>query len=126
MRLAAELEHRLVAEPSMFRAQLLREDLARLARLSELAAAAADRQSYGAAARRLGWTQGDARTGELTRLGPFIDAVFDYQHGEGGEAIEERIRAAWLALAEERVTRLVGCLASPPPPPGDLGASGRP
>jgi len=59
---------KLASEASMFRAQLLREDLARLRRLCELAAAAADRESYAAAARRLGWTQGDTRTPELVHV----------------------------------------------------------
>lgn len=102
----------------MFRAQLLREDLARLRRLCELAAASADPKSYAAAARRLGWTQGDARTPELAHvLDPLVDAVYRYEHGESGEAIEERMREAWIALTRERVERLVGCLSTPPPRP---------
>jgi hypothetical protein len=118
LRLAQELELRLAAEPSMFRAQLLREDLARLARLCELAAASHDRAAFAAAARRLGWTQGDARTADLAHvLAPFIEAVYDYQHGESGEAVEERIRATWEALTRERLERLVGCLSTPVPRP---------
>ena len=118
MRLVAELERSLAAEPSLFRAQLLREDLARLRRLAELAAAAEDRAAFAAAARRLGWTQGDTRTPELAHvLAPLCDAVFDYEHGEAGEAIEGRIREAWVALTRERIERLVGCLATPVPRP---------
>lgn len=104
----------------MFRAQLLREDLARLRRLCELAAASTDRKAYAAAARLLGWTQGDARTPELAHvLDPLVDAVYQYEHGESGEAIEARIHDAWSALTRERLERLVGCLANPVgPPPG--------
>ena len=118
MRLTEELEQRLVAESSLFRAQLLREDLARLARLRELAVASEDRVAFAGAARRLGWTQGDARTPELAHvLGPLLEAVYDYEHGERTEDIEIRIRDAWLALARERIERFVGCLATPVRPP---------
>jgi hypothetical protein len=118
VRLAQELKGRLASEPSLFRAQLLREDLARLTRLAELAAAAGGRAEYDAAARRLGWTQGDARTAELEPvLGPLVDAVYDYQRGAAGEAIEARIREAWVALTRERLERLVGCLSTPVPRP---------
>lgn len=104
----------------MFRAQLLREDLARLRKLCELASGAGDRAAYAAAARRLGWTQGDQRTQELAHvLGPLLDAVYDYEHGEEGQAIEARIRDAWVTLTRERVERLVGCLSTPVPRPDD-------
>lgn len=102
----------------MFRAQLLREDLARLRRLRDLAAAAADREAFAAGARRLGWTQGDQRTPELAPfLDPLIDAVFAYEGGERDDAAEERIRAAWAALTRARVDTLVGCLSNRVPPP---------
>ena len=118
MRLAQELERQLAGERSMFRAQLLREDLGRLRNLCELACASADRAAYAASALRLGWTQGDARTPELAHvLGPLFDAVYDYEHGEEGDAIEARIRDAWTALTRERLERLVGCLSTPVPRP---------
>jgi hypothetical protein len=118
MRLAEELEQQLAAESGMFRAQLLREDLARLRDLCELACSSPDRAAYGAAARRLGWTQGDARAAELAHvLRPLFEAVYDYEHGEEGEAIEGRIVDAWAALTRERLERLVGCLSTPVPRP---------
>lgn len=118
MKLVAELERGLAAESSLFRAQLLREDLGRLRRLCELACASADRAEYAARALSLGWTQGDARTHELAHvLGPLFDAVYDFQHGEAGDAIETRIREAWSALTHERLDRLVGCLSTPVPKP---------
>lgn len=102
----------------MFRAQLLREDLARLRKLCELASAACDRTAFAAAAPRLGWTQGDQRTSELASvLGPLLEAVYDYEHGEAGEVIEARIRDAWAALTRERLERLVGCLSTRVPRP---------
>ncbi|MGZ5033725.1 MAG: hypothetical protein ACXWAC_11060 [Usitatibacter sp.] len=120
MRLAEELERQLVAEQSLFRAQLLREDLARLRKLCELASAADDRSGFATAARRLGWTQGDQRTPELAHvLGPLLDAVYDYEHGEASDESEARIRDAWVALTRERLERLVGCLTTRVPPPED-------
>ena len=120
MRLAEELERQLGAEPSLFRAQLLREDLGRLAKLRELARAATDRSAFAAAARRLGWTQGDQRTAELAHvLAPLLDAVYDYEHGVASDESEAHIRDAWRALTRERLERLVGCLATRVPPPED-------
>jgi len=103
MRLAHELAHRLSSEQSPVRAQLLREDLSRLRRLCEVAASARDRKACAAAAARLGWTPGDAREHELAHvLRPLVDAVYDYEHGEEGEAIEARIHRAWEALVSRQ------------------------
>ncbi len=118
MRLLQDLERRIAAEQSMFQAQLLREDVTRLRRLRLLAGASADRDAFAAAARRVGWTQGDQRTHELhSALDPFLDAVFDYERGVRDEAIEDRIAAAWADLTRLRLERLVGCLSNPPPRP---------
>ena len=115
MRLLAELERALGAEESLFRRQLLREDLARLERLREIASAA-DREAFLAAGRRLGWTQGDQRTGELQpALDALLEEVFACERGQAGEDAEERLRAAWTRLTRERVEKLVGCLSNPVP-----------
>jgi hypothetical protein len=121
MRLIQMLEHGVGAEQSPFRAQLLREDLARLGRLRELARADPDPAAVRRAAMRLGWTQGDARTQELRiPLDALVDAVHAYEHGAADEAQEARIVEAWAALHRLRLERLVGCLATPvAKPPGD-------
>jgi hypothetical protein len=116
LRLLAELERAIGAEESLFRRQLVREDLARLQRLREIASTAADREAFLAAGRRLGWTQGDQRTAELQpALDALLDEVFFYERGQDGDAAEERIRAAWTRLTRERVEKLVGCLSNPVP-----------
>ncbi len=75
----------------------MREDLARLGRVREIAATAGDRTAFFEAARRLGWTQGDQRTHEiLGALDAFLGSVFDFEHGDAGESGEERIHAAWI------------------------------
>jgi hypothetical protein len=116
LRLLAELERAIGAEESLFRRQLLREDRARLERLREIASNAADREAFLAAGRRLGWTQGDQRTGELQpALDALLEEVFAYERGQADDAAEERIRGAWTRLIRERVEKLVGCLSNPVP-----------
>ena len=118
MRLLAELEGRIGTETSFFRAQLFREDLARLRQLLELARTTEDTNAYVAAGRRLGWTQGDARTSELRPLlDPLLEAVRDYARGHERERADDRALEAWTALTRERVLKLVGCLSTPVPPP---------
>lgn len=131
MRLFDELKQRLEGEPSLFRAQLLREDLARLSRLCDLARSTGEFDMFRKAAMRIGWTQGDARTQELAEpLGAFLEAVYAYCR-EGGATAEEisgadrdpaqegRIVAAWNELHRVRMERLVGCLSNPVPRPAD-------
>ncbi len=141
MQLMDELQRRLEGESSLFRAQLLREDIARLSKLGELAHAADEYGAFTKAAMRLGWTQGDARTQELAgSLTALLDAVYAYYRGGGGDtaatqaageaagttqmqprdaAQEARIAAAWHELHRVRMERLVGCLSNPVPRPTD-------
>ena len=120
MRLIEELQERIGEEPSLFRAQLLREDVARLAKLNDLARSLRDIEAFKNAARRIGWTQGDTRTNELGEaLDALLEAVFAYQSGATDAALEMRIRDAWLELHRVRMERLVGCLSTPVPRPVD-------
>ena len=112
MRLIDDLERRLAGAPSLFQAQLLREDIARLKKLAALAQAAADEEAFVKAGMRIGWTPGDARTAELREsLGPFLRAAY------AGD--EQRMALAWDALHRVRMERLLGCLATPVPKPAD-------
>lgn len=110
MRLAQFLEHRLQGEASMFQQQLLREDLARLAKLEALLASATDAQTFLKAGQRVGWTPGDARTAELHEaLEPFLRAF----HARDEDATVR----AWETLHRVRLERLLGCLSTPVPKP---------
>lgn len=112
MRLVARLEALLEKEESLFRAQLLREDIARLKKLEALAKSAADAEAFEKAGMRLGWTQGDARTHELREpLVRLLHAVYASQ--------EEETLLAWEALHRARMEKLVGCLSTPVPKPVD-------
>jgi len=120
VRLIAELEQRVAQEQSLFLAQLLREDIARLRRLEELALSTPNLAAFKVIAARIGWTQGDARTSELGEpLDKLLEAVFSYHSGITGAEQETRIRNAWLDLHRARMERLVGCLSTPVPPPAD-------
>jgi len=122
LRLIEELERWLNREDSLFRAQILREDIARLEQLRKLARGAADIAAYRNAALRLGWTQGDARTHELgAPLDVLIEAVHEYEDGRCGDDREARIIEMWSELHRVRMERLVGCLATPAPKPIDRG-----
>src|SRR5512134_1956191 len=110
MELIGRLETLVGTEESLFRAQLLREDIARLRKLQELAKSAPDAEAFRKAGMRIGWTQGDARTHELREpLVRLLDAVYASQ--------EEEILLAWEALHRARMERLVGCLSTPVPKP---------
>ena len=112
MRLIGELERRLAGEQSLFQAQLLREDIARLHKLLALARGAADADAFVKAGMRIGWTQGDARTAELREpLEAFLRAV----HARD----DDGIALGWDALHRVRMERLLGCLSTPVPRPAD-------
>lgn len=120
MRLLDTLQRLVAEEASPFRAQLAREDVARLRRLQELARSAPDLAAFKTCGMRIGWTQGDLRTHELRApLESFLESVFAYETGTGDTEQEARIDAAWRELHRVRMERLVGCLSTPVPKPGD-------
>lgn len=111
MKFIEELESMLATEESMFRAQLLREDVARLRQLVELADTHADREAYRKAGAYIGWTNGDMRTHELMdRLTPVLDAVYELRRGEQSLESEQALRTAWDAFHVERMRKLLHCL----------------
>ncbi len=112
MKLMQALEHAAEEEESLFRRQLLREDIARLGRLEALRGSSPDLDTFKKAGMRLGWTQGDARTAEIREpLEALLAAVY--------EADEARITEAWNELHRARMERLLGCLSTPVPKPVD-------
>ncbi len=111
MHLLAELEQRLEAEDSLFRAQLLREDIARLRRLESLARAHPDLAGFAKAGLSIGWTQGDFRTHEIKApLEALLAAFHAYQTGGRSDDLERALRAAWADFDRERMEKLLGCL----------------
>lgn len=115
-----DLERLAAAEESPFRAQLLREDAARLRRLQELARTAPDLESFKKSGMRVGWTQGDARTAELREpLEELLHAVYALERGKRDAQQQGRIVDCWNALHRLRMERLLGCLSTPVPRPAD-------
>lgn len=112
MKLIGDLELLIGQEDSLFRAQLLREDVARLRKLEALASSASDLEAFRKAGMRVGWTQGDARTHELREpLLALLDAVYRKE--------EALIAQSWQVLHRARMEKLVGCLSTPAPRPAD-------
>lgn len=120
MRLLQDLERLLADEQSLFRAQLLREDIARLRKLHELAHAAQDLAGFIKAGMLIGWTQGNARTHELREpLEQLLEAVYAFERGLPDAEQEARIVEAWHSFHRLRMERLLGCLSTPVPKPAD-------
>jgi phage gp29-like protein len=118
MQLIEALERRIASEESMFRAQLLREDVARLKQAAALAQGSPDAAAYKKAAMRLGWTPGDLRTHELRApLEAFLDALYDAAQAGGSSEAEAKVATAWFELDRVRIERLIGCLSTPVPKP---------
>jgi len=118
MQLLESLERGVEREESVFRAQLMREDVGRLRRLEELADKVGSRDEFLKQGLYIGWTPDDLRTHEFKgELEPLLDAVYQRCRGEGdpGE-LDRRIDEAWRAFDAKRLERLVGCLTRVPKP----------
>jgi hypothetical protein len=117
MDLLARLESDLRNEEGYFRAQLLREDVARLRRLKELAATAPNIDAFKKEGRMIGWTPGDARSWELGEtLDPLLEVFYATATCSSGEDADARLLTAWQAFDRQRMERLVGCLSRVPQP----------
>ena len=120
MRILDDLERLLPGEESLFRAQLMREDIARLRKLGELARSAPDASAFMKAGMRVGWTQDDARTQELQQpLERLLSELYEFERGNRSAARNARVTEAWHAFHRLRMERLLGCLSTPVPKPAD-------
>jgi hypothetical protein len=112
MKLTDKLREAAAKPASIFLGQLLKEDIARLERLEQLAETIGEPGQFAKAAMMLGWTQGDLRTFELNpELASFIDAVFRLHRASSPE--DQPIEAAWQAFHRRRMDLLLGCLSRP-------------
>ncbi len=111
MHLLAELEQRRDAEESVFRAQLLREDIARLRRLESMAREHDDLKGFAKAGLYIGWTQGDFRTHEIKEpIEALLAALYAYETGGRSDERDQALRAAWADFDQARMEKLLGCL----------------
>ena len=94
---------------SYFRAALLGEDVARFARLRELAARSAGLDDFLKHGHYTGWTRNDMRTGELKpEIEALLRAFFAYERGGRGDGDYQALRAAWREFDVRRL-KLAGC-----------------
>ncbi|HVL57174.1 MAG TPA: hypothetical protein VM491_11755 [Burkholderiaceae bacterium] len=120
MKLLEALERLLAQEQSLFRAQLLREDISRLRSLLERARVTPDCDEFVRAGMTAGWTQGNARTHELREpLERLLEALHAHAQGQRDDAQQADLIACWNSLNRLRMERLLGCLSTPLPRPPD-------
>jgi hypothetical protein len=114
------LERALSVEESYFRAQLLREDGARLERLRELAGKATTEETFLRDGLVMDWTPASLRNGELkATLEPLLKAFFAADKGAPGADADARLLRAWYAFDAQRMDLLLGCLSRVPRPNPD-------
>ncbi len=111
MHLIEEMRTWIEAEESPFRAQLLREDVARLERLTELAQSQDSYEAYAKEGLYIGWTQGDFHTQQLKEPIEALMAAFHaYKTAGGTDAQDRAVRETWGVLHRARLEKLVRCL----------------
>lgn len=123
MQLIEDLERQKAGEESYFRQHLISEDLSRLNRLLDIAQASTDEASFLKEGKMIGWTPNDMRTHELTgTLTPLLCAIYTRLKLPAGSPTEseiahdEKIAELWQTFDNNRMERLVGCLARVPAP----------
>ncbi len=117
MKFLDRLRDDLSREESVFRAQLLREDIVRIERLRTLADASADKAAFVRDALYVGWTANDMRTHDMApELSAFVSAFYDAARSGDDQP---HLWASWEAFCARRLELLVGCLARVPKPADD-------
>lgn len=111
MRLIATLEDAIAREDSMFRAQLMKEDVTRLQKLQTLAVSAGSLERFENEGMFIGWTQDDMRTHVISdAVKALLSDVYAYVHGAKSEADEKALEASWSTFNNERMEKLIKCL----------------
>jgi hypothetical protein len=106
-----ELRFHLEHEQSIFRAQLMREDIARLEKLAALADQSEDIAAFKKSGTYIGWTQNDMMTHQVAEpLGDLLEAIFAYYTEGAGEALDQSVRTAWFEFCKMRNEKLIKCL----------------
>ncbi len=110
MRVIDEMEQRLQSEDSMFRAQLLREDIDRLRKIESLARRHETLEAFASEGLAIGWTRGNLRTPEVEEpLRALLAAVHAYERGGRTDDRHQEVRRAWDAFDRLRLEKLVRC-----------------
>ncbi len=111
MFLIDHLESVAAGEDSLFRQQLLKEDVARLRKLRGLVEASASREDFMRDGACIGWTQSDMQTHKIRpAVDALLDAFYNFETGDKSQPHEDTLRAAWAAFEHERMEKLIRCL----------------
>ena len=111
MELIEELRALAENEESMFRAQLHREDIARLEKLTQLAGTSESLEDFKKAGTYIGWSQNDMMTHRIAgSLSELLDAIYQQHHSERSSKNTSAVKEAWIRLCQERNEKLIKCL----------------
>lgn len=111
MRLLEEFRRLLATEESLFRAQLLREDIAKFEKLIALAHEHTDYADFEKNGFYLEWTQSDFRTHELRdTLQRFLEAFYRHVREHQSDRSDDALQEAWESFDRDRMNKLIGCL----------------
>ena len=109
--LVESLVNQMEGEESVFRRQLLKEDIARLERLQSMAKETGDADGFVRAGIMIGWTQGDMRTHQIRpALEDFLRAFHAHMTADEKSRDERALQAAWDAFCQLRMEKLIRCL----------------
>ena len=110
MKLIEQMDCWIETEQSIVRAQLMREDVARLRKLVSLVESAGTETAYAKDGLYIGWTQGDFTTHQLKEeIQGLMSAVYAHETGGRSEVQNQAVYDAWIAFHNARVEKLVHC-----------------
>ncbi len=111
MQLVDKMRQRLEGEDSPFRAQLIKEDIARLTKLQAMALEHDDLESFCKAGLYIGWTRDDFRTHDLKdQLDVLLGSIYARQREGATPSSEKAVIDAWVSFNTARMEKLVHCL----------------
>ncbi len=111
MKLLEDLANAANNVDSPFQSQLIREDIARLNKLRELAGSSTTFDDFRKEGFYIGWTRDDLRTMDMkATLEWLLAAFYRLETGEGSPAAEQDLNQAWSAFNRDRMEKLIGCL----------------
>lgn len=106
-----ELRDKLDQQDSIVRAQLMREDIARLEKLLPLADSASDLAEFKKTGTYIGWTQNDMMTHRLSEpLSGLLDAIYNLRKNGPDAELDQAVNTAWAELCIVRNKVLFKCL----------------
>jgi hypothetical protein len=111
MKLLEDLTNAANNVDSPFQSQLIREDIARLNKLNDLAGSSATFEDFRKEGFYIGWTRDDLRTMEMAEtLDRLLAAFYRIATCENSPTAEQELIQAWSSFNRDRMEKLIGCL----------------